>query len=290
MSAEHPTFAADFRRFFGRGLAVLLPSILTLWLLWYAFVFVFNSVAVPINRGIQWAVVTAAPHFVPANPERQPRWYVISEQERTEYVKSREGQSFKGAAPARIDGEIRTMRFREFWQSRWYLPATGLLVAIAVIYLAGKMVGGLVGRRLYGRAEAFIGRAPFLKHVYPHVKQLVEMIMGDKPMAFKRVVLVEYPRKGIWTLGLVTSSSLKAVADRAGGRCLAVFIPSTPTPFTGFAITVPETDVIDLPISIDEAIRFVLAGGVLSPEQRATPPLPAEAERLPVGPDARRPA
>jgi uncharacterized membrane protein len=286
------TFSSDFRRFFGRGLAVLLPSILTLWLLWTAFVFVFNNVAAPINRGIRVAVLEVVPYIVPRDrlfiprateeeqaagtPERAVRWYQVTEWERDALMATRPALR---NAPARADREIRAAKFRQFWDAHWYLSASGLIVAIALIYLAGMLLGGLIGRRMYARLEALISKIPGFKQVYPHVKQLVDLIIGDKPMAFKRVVLVQYPRQGIWTLGLVTSNSLAIASDAAQGGCVAIFIPSTPTPFTGFTITVPERDVIDVPISIDEAIRFVLTGGVLIPERQQVPPVePVEAE------------
>jgi len=273
MASSRPTFASDFRRFFGRGLAVLLPSILTLWLLWAAAVFVFDSVAVPINRGIRRAVVEVAPYVVSEQAARQPQWYHITNQERDDFIKTREGQPFRNAPAATVDRQIRLIQFRDFWDAHWYLSATGLIVAISLIYLAGMLLGGLIGRRMYSHLERFISRIPGFKQVYPHVKQLVDLVIGDKPLAFKRVVMVEYPRKGIWTLGLVTSSSMKSIAAEAGGTCLSIFIPSTPTPFTGFTINVPEREVIDVPISIDEALRFVLTGGVLVPEQQAVTPL-----------------
>lgn len=288
---EPVTFSSDFRRFFGRGLAVLLPSILTLWLLWTAFVFVFNNVAEPINRGIRIAVLEIVPFvvprdqlFIPRPPDMlpgqpqqpPPRWYQVTESERDTLMATR--PALRGS-PARADRELRAAKFRQFWESHWYLSGTGLIVAIALIYLAGMLLGGLIGRRLYSRLESLISKIPGFKQVYPHVKQLVDLIIGERPMAFKRVVLVQYPREGIWTLGLVTSSSLKIANDPARGACVAIFIPSTPTPFTGFTITVPARDVIDVPMSIDEAIRFVLTGGVLIPEHQQVPPIePVEAE------------
>jgi uncharacterized membrane protein len=278
MRAERTTFSSDFRRFFGRGLAVLLPSILTLWLLWYACVFVFNNVAVPINKGIRWIVVATAPLVVPSDVQHQPRWYRVTPEETAEFVRV-QGKDLRDPSPERTIRMVRVKKFEGFWEDNWYLSATGLVVAITLIYLAGLLLGGLLGRRLYHRLEALISRIPGFKQVYPHVKQLVDLVIGDRPMAFKRVVIVQYPRQGIWSIGLVTSNSLRAVADQAMGPCVAVFIPSTPTPFTGFCITVPESEVIDLPISIDEAIRFVLTGGVLVPERQAVGPQdPAAAE------------
>jgi uncharacterized membrane protein len=274
------TFGEDFRRFFGRGLAVLLPSVLTLWLLWTAFVFVFDRVAVPINRLLRWGALEVAPLVVPAEPAKQPLWYHVTQADRQAFIRSREGQTFRDAPPARVEGEVRALKFREFWNSHWYLEAAGLVVAILLIYFAGMLLGGLIGRKIYLRLEIWISRVPGFKQIYPHVKQLVELIMGEKPMAFKRVVLVEYPRKGIWTLGLVTSASLRAVTEQTRGAAITVFIPSTPTPFTGFTINVPANEVVDVPISIDEALRFVLTGGVLVPERQATAPLDAAAQAL----------
>jgi len=268
MANPERTFAKDFKRFFGRGLAILLPSILTLWILWYAFAFVFNSVAVPINRGIRWGVVEAAPWFIGNDPKQQPAWYLVTEAERAEFLAQPEGKDFRRSSPATVNREIRALAFRQVWNSRWYLMGTGLVVAIILLYLAGMLLGGLIGRRVYNRLESWISRLPGFKQVYPHIKQLVNLVIGDKPMAFKRVVLVEYPRKGIWTVGLVTSGSMRIVAEQAEGSVLAVFIPSTPTPFTGFVINVPERDVVDLPLSIDEALRFVLTGGVLIPDRQ----------------------
>lgn len=279
-ASERTTFSSDFRRFFGRGLAVLLPSVLTLWLLWTAFVFVFNNVAVPINRGLRLLVVEAAPMAVSKRPEKQPGWYNVTDEERGAFLTRAENAAWRRATPARVDREIRLLQFRDFWNSHWYLQAAGLIVAVTLIYLAGLMLGGLIGRRLYGKVERYISRVPGFKQVYPHVKQLVDMVIGDKPMAFKRVVLVQYPGKGLWTVGLVTSNSFRAVTAGIGAPCVTVFIPSTPTPFTGFTINVAESEVLDLPITIDEALRFVLTGGVLVPEREAVGPVDPAAAAL----------
>src|SRR5215813_9042054 len=99
MAHERPTFGSDFRRFFGRGLTVLLPSILTLWLLWYAIVFVFNNVAVPINAGIRWAVVAAAPTVLASRPGAHPGWYEVSDEERADFLRGAEGPAFRGRPP-----------------------------------------------------------------------------------------------------------------------------------------------------------------------------------------------
>ncbi len=281
--SERRTFTGDFRRFFGRGMAILLPSALTLWILVQLFNFLMNNVGQPINRGVRMAIIEITPRVVPDS--RLPSWFRVTDAEITE---ARRVRMFRGIAQM-SDERVRTLmrreKFREAWDDHWYLEASGLVVAIILIYFAGLLLGGYLGRRVYERLEALLARIPGFKQVYPHVKQVVQMIMGDTPIAFNRVVMVEYPRKGIWTVGLMTSSSLRAVHEQTGEPAITIFIPSTPTPFTGFTINVPAKEVVDLPITVEEAIRFFVTGGVLIPDsqlppgvkprnQGNTPPLP----------------
>ncbi len=259
----------DFKRFFGRGLAVLLPSILTLWLLWQAFVFLFNNVAEPINRGIRVIVVEVAPRVTPE--DQRPDFMTVEPGDIDEFLASPDGRPFRGRSTTAVREHLVRRQLGEFWSQRWYLQAAGLLAAIMLIYLAGLLLGNYLGRRFYARVERLISQIPGFKQVYPHVKQVVDLIMGERKVAFRRVVMVQYPRRGIWTMGLVTSDSISTIHDAAGVPCIAVFIPSTPTPFTGFAITVPRDEAIDVPMSIDEAIRFFITGGTLVPD-RFVPP------------------
>lgn len=272
MATQKPrTFSADFKQFFGRGLAILLPSVLTLWLLWSAAVFVFNKVAVPINGGLRGAIIWVAPRVM--TEDRLPAVLQVTDQQLTDY---RRQQAAAGRGPvneAVLRAELRRANFREFWDSQWYLAAAGLIVAIVLIYFAGLLLGGIVGRRLYGRVETLISRIPGFKQIYPHVKQLVDLVIGEKPLAFKRVVLVEFPRKDSWVMGFVTASGLRGLRDKMAEDILTVFVPNTPTPFTGFTVNVRANEVVDLPISIDEAIRFILTGGVLLPESQSVAPL-----------------
>ena len=275
------TFWGDFRTFFGKGLAILLPSVVTLWLLWQAFGFVFNNVAAPINRGIRIAVIEVAPRVVSSS--EMPAWYQVRP-EQLENRKQEMGRLGRRVpTDAHLTSQIRREQFRDFWDDHWYLEATGLFVAIGLIYFSGLLLGNYLGKKMYARVEALISRVPGFKQVYPYVKQLVDMIMGDKPMAFSRVVLVQYPRNGIFTMGFVTSRSTRSIGEAAGGSVLAVFIPTSPTPFTGFTINVFESEVIDLPLTMDEALRFVITGGVLVPDRDR----PAEDEAYRLAQEAR---
>ncbi len=250
-----------------RGLAVLLPSILTLWILWYAFVFVFNNVAAPINSWIRGGVLLLIPATL--DEPYRPDWYTVTAEQVQKYRRDTTGAASAATiSDSAVTAQIRRENFRQYWEARWHLKAVGLLVAIVSIYLAGRFLGGFVGRRIYGRIENVLAQIPVVRQVYPHVKQLVELVLGDTPMAFNRVVLVEFPRPGTWVIAFVTGQSTKMIADGVGRECLTVFVPNTPTPFTGFTLTVPVSDVIDIPISIDEAVRYVITGGVLVPENK----------------------
>lgn len=259
------TFGQDFKQFFGRGLAILLPSVLTLWILWQLALFVYSNVGEPINRTVRLVIIEVTPRVV--SDERLPAWFRVS---RSEIETARERPEFRSTARAsddRVRRYVRSEKLREFWDGHWYLEMTGLLVAIILIYFCGLLLGGLIGRRLYTRVERLFARVPGFKQVYPHVKQVTEMVLGERPIAFNRVVLVEYPRKGLYTVGLVTGSSMLSIRNHAGDDVVSIFVPSTPTPFTGFTITVPKSEVVDLPIKVEEAIRFFITGGVLVPDK-----------------------
>jgi uncharacterized membrane protein len=161
--------------------------------------------------------------------------------------------------------ELRSENVVEWWERRWYMDLIGLVVAIVAVYVAGRLLGGFFGRSIYSRIERFITSLPVFKQVYPYVKQIVDFLFSDeKAIKFNRVVVVEYPRKGIWSVGFMTGGTMRAIANHSGDS-VTVFIPSSPTPFTGYTITVPRDEVIEVPISVDEALRFVVSGGVLVP-------------------------
>jgi uncharacterized membrane protein len=278
MSSTKPTrrpgFITDFRQFFGRGLAITLPTILTLALLWYAFTFLFKNVAEPINAGVRGIVLFTVPRLY--EPDNLPEVFRVS----NEQVVSRLTQqgrlptdpvlranAIESSRDAVVDN-IRRENLRDYWADRWFLDATGLLVAILLIYLAGLLLSNFLGRRLYQYFERLLARVPGFKQVYPSVKQVVDLVLGEnKSMAFKRVVLVRYPSPELWTLGFVTGTSLIQVRDQLeGDPAVSVFIPTSPTPMTGFVINVRESETVDTDITVEQALRFVVTAGVLTPE------------------------
>ncbi|RMH13672.1 MAG: DUF502 domain-containing protein [Planctomycetota bacterium] len=272
--ARQKDFSSDFRHFFGRGLAILLPSIVTLWILWQAFVFLLNNVAEPINVGLRAATVWAVPYFI--NEEKPPEWFRVTNEQVRARVTRMLGElpddpQERAAVLERRRPEvirlIRRERLGEFWKSQWYLQIVGLLIAVLLVYLAGLLLGNFFGKQIYVRVERLIARIPGFKQVYPHVKQLVELVLGEKALAFSTVVLVEYPSKDIWTMGFLTGNSFGQIGDAVGDDVVSVFIPTSPTPFTGFTINVSRASVRILDVPIDQALRFVITAGVLTPDQ-----------------------
>ena len=255
------SFTSDFKRFFARGLAILLPTAVTLWLLWQAFGFVFNNVAQPINKATRFAVIWVVPKVT--DEEKLPEWFRVTPEE---IVLARKERDVRSTVPdSELSFQLRREYLAKFWRDHPYLNLTGLFIAIMLIYLAGVLLGNIVGKSMYARVERLITRVPGFKQVYPHVKQVVDMIIGDKKMAFSKVVIVEYPSQGIWTVGFLTGNSMREIDAIAGATVVSVFIPTSPTPFTGFTINLPKEKVIEIQMSIEEALRFVITAGVLAP-------------------------
>ncbi len=298
---KRETFWQNFRRFFLRGLAILLPSILTFWLLIAAYNFVDETIAEPINAGVRELVVRFTDYPEVTDKEAKDHVFEIEPSERKAWISSREKEAreiWKAASEANakmveekawppnltIDNSLRRMTQRDkletIWRtSSWPLDLLGLFLAVMLIYLAGGFLGSFIGRRIYVRGERLLNKLPILRSVYPSIKQVTDFLVGEKDeMQFSRVVAVEYPRKGIWSLGLVTGETMRTIQDAAGSQCMTVFIPSSPTPFTGYVLTVPRKDTVDLPISIDDALRFTISGGVVVPNNQLINPQLAAGE------------
>lgn len=145
------------------------------------------------------------------------------------------------------------------------VPGMGLLATLLLIMLAGIVTRGVFGSRLFELGEILFIRTPLVRAIYTAVKQLVEAFTLPQKKMFDQVVLIEYPRKGVWMLAFVSS---KVILEARGRRdeFLTAFVPSTPTPVTGWMVVVPETDVIVLDMSIEDAGKVLMSGGIASPE------------------------
>ncbi|MBN2584667.1 MAG: DUF502 domain-containing protein [Planctomycetes bacterium] len=148
---------------------------------------------------------------------------------------------------------------------------SGYVVAFAAIFLVGFALLTIFGRKLYRTIDGILSRIPVLKMIYPHLKQLTEFIFDDdKASSFRQVVMIEYPRSGLWSMGFVTGPAMEALRKAKGYDLVSVFIPSSPTPFTGYVVAVRKHEIVEIPITVDQALRFSISGGVLvPPDQRA---------------------
>lgn len=257
---KRETFWQNFRRFFFRGLAILLPSVLTFWLLIAAYNFVDETIAEPINAGVREVVLQFSSY-----PEITDDEVLTFKAEMD--PKERNAWTDTGASESQLKRMGRREKLLRLWRSaRYPLDLVGLFLAVMLIYLAGGFLGSFIGKRIYQQGEGVLNRLPILRSVYPSIKQVTDFLVGEKDeIQFSQVIAVEYPRKGIWSLGLVTGETMQTIQDAAGDECMTVFIPSSPTPFTGYVLTVPRKDTVELPISIDDALRFTISGGVVVP-------------------------
>ncbi len=276
--SPHRTFTGDFKIFFLRGLAILLPSVLTIWIVVYAYQFVDSRIAQPINSFARLTVIKAMPFVIrgPADDDvwaaaHYPAWYNVTDEERQAEIDRRNAAKLPRLTGSALTGEIRQNDLKARWDQHPWLNAIGLVVAVLLFYLAGRIFGGFLGRRIAARIERIVASVPIFKQVYPYVKQLVDFMLGETKLDFNRVVLVEYPRKGIWSVGFQTGHSMNDLARVAGYQpveVVTVFVPSSPTPFTGYTISLPRSEVYELSITVEEALRFTVSGGVLVPDRQ----------------------
>ncbi|MEM6332511.1 MAG: DUF502 domain-containing protein [Planctomycetota bacterium] len=285
-----------FTRFFVRGLAVSLPSILTLALIIYLYNFIQGYVADPINTGIRSAVVNMTAWPPPESRDLDTAFAELERSELDEWESRLAGLNEQRQALGLVDfrGDSLVAQRRQwmidtpaamrtaqevaldrYWGTitvlGWrVLDLIGLVVAVVLIYFAGLLLASYVGRKVYERVERGINSVPLIGRVYPGIKQITDFFVEQserKPgqASFSRVVAVEYPRRGMWSVGLVTGATMRDIQGQLGVPSLTVFIPSSPTPFTGYVITVPETETVDIDVSIEDALKFAVSLGVLVP-------------------------
>ncbi len=274
-SSAKASESSNFRRFFLRGLGVLLPTILTIWILMAIYQFVDVNIASPINSGVRELILQTSPWPDPADE------FVITPDEAAQKLPEKERPAWILAQrdPKWLELRARRLTLEKHWSKvaigRWeVLNIIGLLIAVILIYTVGFLLGGLIGRGLLKRVEAMIRQVPVVKAIYPSVKQVTDFFFGDgsdPSIRFDKVVAVEYPRKGIWSVGLVTGDTMQTIQRQSGKNCITVFVPSSPTPFTGYTITEPVEDTIEQHISIDDALKFTVRGGVVVPNSEAIP-------------------
>ena len=147
----------------------------------------------------------------------------------------------------------------------FYIPGLGLILFLIIIFRVGFLTTHFLGRRLYFILDKGLKRFPLIRHIYPSIKQIVEFLFAHQRQMYKNVVLVEYPRPGVWSVGFITNEGFGEARKKTKQDLLNIFIPSSPGPLTGFFILAPRQEVVFLNIPIDDAIKLIVSGGLLNP-------------------------
>lgn len=152
-----------------------------------------------------------------------------------------------------------------------HVPGLGVLVMAAGMLLSGIFAANIFGQWWLRQWDRILGQIPIVKSIYSSVKQVSDTLFSSSGNAFREAVLVQYPRPGAWTIAFVTGKPGGEVAEHLSGDYLSVYVPTTPNPTSGFFLMLPRSDVIELQMSVDEALKYVISMGVVSP------PMPAAA-------------
>ncbi len=270
-----------FRRAVLRGLAVLLPPLLTVVIFLWVWNTVTDYLLTPMEAGAkQLLVAQYQKNILPADQ--------VSEEKIEKGRVTHEGIRYQQADDNRFifasdydflknelgfDPPLKTADefYRVFVEQRflqWYIVIPFFLsIFLLVLYLLGKFLAAGVGRFFWMQFERLINRLPVIRNVYSSVKQVTDFMFSEREIEYTRVVAVEYPRKGVWTVAMVTGESLLDIRSAANEPVISVLIPTSPMPFTGFTVTVKKSETIDLNITIDQAFQFIVSCGVVTPDQ-----------------------
>jgi len=154
----------------------------------------------------------------------------------------------------------------------WYWSLLAIVVAVGLVTLIGLLARYYMGKRMIAWADSVMLRVPVLNKIYGTIKQIDEAFTSSKKSSFKTVVLIEYPRAGVFSVGFITSDRADEIESKTGKKCVPVFVPTTPIPTGGFLIFVPETEVIKLDLSVADGLKYIISMGALSSD----PPASAE--------------
>ncbi len=149
-----------------------------------------------------------------------------------------------------------------------YVPGLGLIIAVVFFIIVGWFTRNFFGRLLVRVSEYVVERVPVINTIYGAIKQIFETVMASQSDAFKEVVMFEYPRKGIWVLGFVTGQTKGEVQTMTQNQTINVFLPTTPNPTSGFLLFIPKDDLTYMKMSVEEGIKMIVSGGIITPEQQ----------------------
>jgi uncharacterized membrane protein len=272
--------ARPFRTAIFRGLGVLAPPLLTIVIFVWVGSTVYEYVLKPVTGVVREAIVAQVAdirHYSTAD-RSQP---TVTTEEGLVYQRI-EGDTFipfavyekvqKATLGKALPSSAKDF-YRQYVDLQYLRPyvviPVFLLLFVLVLYLLGKFLAAGIGRALWRALEQLITRVPLVRSVYSAVKQFSDFFFNEKEVQFTRVVAIEYPRRGIWSMGFVVSESFLDISAAANEPVVAVYVPTSPMPMAGFTTTLPKRDVIDLNITIDQALQFIVSCGVVAPPYEA---------------------
>lgn len=151
------------------------------------------------------------------------------------------------------------------------VPGIGLIAIFLALTFIGALTAGFVGRTVTKIYEGVLNRMPVVRNVYSALKQILETVLAQQSNAFREAVLVEYPRRGIWAIGFITGETEGEVQNLTEDECINIFLPTTPNPTSGFLLFVPRKDLTPLSMTVEEAVKMVISGGIVTPPDRRSP-------------------
>lgn len=282
--------AGPFRRAVLRGLGFLLPPLLTIVIFLWIGNTVTDRLLVPLEDFARWTLVETADIRTDSTLQADEMGLATIDGKvyhkvgvgRTKFIPIKvwsEVEETLGVGSMPTDPkEIYTLYVEQTYLRREYVVPVFLSLFVLLLYLLGKFMAAGVGRFFWNRFELLIHRVPIVRNVYSSVKQVTDFLFTDPDVEYTRVVAVEYPRKGIWSLGLVTGESMLDIRSAANEPLLSILVPTSPMPFTGFTVTVKRSETIDLDITIDQAFQFIISCGVVVPPQQLVEALERQAD------------
>jgi uncharacterized membrane protein len=151
----------------------------------------------------------------------------------------------------------------------FHIPGFGVLLALAIVLIIGAVASNFLGKKLVGWWDALLGRIPIVRSIYSSVKQVSDTLFSENGNAFRKALLIQWPREGVWTIGFQTGTPGGDVVNHLSGEYLSVYVPTTPNPTGGYFVMLKKSDCIELKMSVDEALTYVISMGVVAPGSSA---------------------
>ena len=143
------------------------------------------------------------------------------------------------------------------------IPGLGAIISLLLLIITGVVATNFFGQRIFAWGEMLLAKIPLVRSIYNAAKQVIQAIFATNSEAFRKVLLVEYPRKGLWSVAFLTGTTKGEIKDQTGEEMLSIFVPTTPNPTSGFLMMVPKKDAIELSMTVDEALKYIISLGVM---------------------------